>query len=246
MSSVKPESTARTLVFAGAVALGCALIISATVYWLRPLQVAAGASSYMHAVINAAALVAAGQTLDEREILARFQQFDVRILDLETGTFTREVNPSRFDYREQFEAGQRSQPRFMPVYLLRDGQEIHCAVLPFYAQGMWSAIHGFVALSEDLTTIRGVAIYEHGETPGIGDRIQAPEWLRQWQGKRIYGSNGEYLFRISARPDDAAARYTVDAITGATVTVSAVDQAMARWFGDEGYAPLLAELRRAP
>ena len=243
MNKARPETTLSALVFAAVVALGCALIISTTVYWLRPLQMEEGANDYIRALINAAGLNAVAGDATDHEISELYQQFEVQVLDLDSLAFTSEINPARFDHRLQFESGQRNSPRFMPIYLIRDGERIQTAVLPFYARGMWSGIHGFVALSDDLSTISGVSIYEHGETPGIGDRIQAAEWLKQWEGKRLYGKNDEYRFTISAIPENEAAQHAVDTITGATVTVSAVDAAMSRWFGNDGYAPILAEWR---
>ncbi len=90
-----------------------------------------------------------------------------------------------------------------------------------------------------------MVIHDHGETPGIGDRIQRPAWLDSWRGKRLYGPDGGYRFRIISNPGQDQAPHAVDAITGATVTVVAVDAALAEWFGSDGYAPVLQSLREA-
>jgi Na+-transporting NADH:ubiquinone oxidoreductase subunit C len=106
---------------------------------------------------------------------------------------------------------------------------------------MWSTIHGFIALGPDLATVAGVRFHEHGETPGIGDRIEDRAWLASWAGKRAYGDAGEVVLRIGGTRADPAAH--VDAITGATVTVGAVDRLVSFWLGPAGYGPFLAALR---
>jgi Na+-transporting NADH:ubiquinone oxidoreductase subunit C len=243
MPGATPESTLKTLGFAVGVAFFCALLVSAAVHWLRPIQFAANSIGYTRAILETARLVAAEDALTDREIIDRFLDFEMRVIDLETGRFADLMTPATYDYRTEVNAGRTEHPRYMPAYLLYEEERLTLMVMPFYGPGMWSTIHGLVALEADLATVAGVTIHDHGETPGIGDRIQAPEWLAGWRGKRIYDPDGNYRFQVKALPDPDLAPYTVDAISGATITVSAVDQAMAQWFGSTGYEPVLATLR---
>jgi Na+-transporting NADH:ubiquinone oxidoreductase subunit C len=144
-----------------------------------------------------------------------------------------------YDYRTVAET--QGKPRYMPVYLLEQQGQLDRIVLPIYGRGMWSTIYGVITLAGDLTTVIGVAFYDHGETPGIGDRIENPAWLEQWRGKRLYTDAGELRFDIRSGSDADA--YRVDGITGATVTVSAVAAMIRDWFGPDGYGPFLAALR---
>jgi len=243
MSPPSSESILKTLGFAAGVAFVCALIVSTAVYWLRPIQLAASSIDYTRAVLDAARLGNVDGAVSDLEAIDRFLEFEVRIVDFDKHGFTKEVDPVGFDYRLQAAMEQGAKPRYMPMYLLRDGGRISTLVLPFYGPGMWSTIHGLVALETDLSTVAGGAIYDHGETPGSGGRIQAPGWVADWRGKRIYDQNGQYRFRIMSNPGEELAPFAVDGITGATVTVSAVDQAMLTWFGSDGYGPILADLR---
>ena len=249
------ESTVKTLAVAAGVALVCSLLVSTAVYWLRPIQLASGGIERNRAILDAAGLADSTETLPDREVLDRFGEFDPEIVDLASGRLVERAAPS-YDYRGALDdpaqtvaipadadiAGLGSRPRTMPVYILRRGRQIERIVLPVYGRGMWSTIHGFIGLEGDLATIAGVRFYELGETPGIGDRIQDPAWTAKWRGKRIYAEDGTLRFRIG-RADAAGADFRVDAITGATVTVTAVDRFVRYWLGPDGYAPLLERLR---
>lgn len=243
MTAPRVERPLTTVAFAVSVAFVCALIVSTVVYLLRPIQFAVASLDYTRAVLVAAGIVAAGETPSDGSIIDGFLAFDVRIVDLEKHGFTDTLDPAAYDYRVQVREGQRDRLRFMPVYLKWQDGRVASAVLPFYGPGMWSTIHGFVALGTDLATVSGVMIFDHGETPGIGDRIQNPEWLAGWRGKRLYDDEGRYRFHVASNPATSAKPFAVDAITGATVTVEAVEAAMAQWFGEEGYARFLAALR---
>jgi Na+-transporting NADH:ubiquinone oxidoreductase subunit C len=208
-------------------------------------------------VLVAAGLAERGSELGDREIAARFLELEPRLVDLDAGWYASADASviAAYDYRAAVEDPERvraiasgadlaslaSRPELMPVYLLREGGELERVVLPVYGQGMWSAIHGYVTLERDLTTIAEVWFYDQGETPGIGDRIQTPEWLAQWRGKRVYADDGTVALRVGGGETPALSR--IDAITGATITVTAVGRIVRYWLGDDGYAPFLDKLR---
>lgn len=249
------ESLGRTLAVAIGVALFCSLLVSTAVYYLRPIELALGAVDRNRAILDAAGIESA--TLDDRQVVDRFLELEARVVALDTGEFSSAVDAASYDYRAalddpdmrveippELDGGRLGvRPRYMPVYFVRDGDRIGRIVLPMYARGMWSTIHAFVALEADLSTIAGVAFYEHGETPGIGDRIENPQWQAGWVGKRIYGPDGVVRFRITADADAVPAEYRVDGITGATVTAEAVNTATRYWFSEHGYGRLLERLR---
>jgi Na+-transporting NADH:ubiquinone oxidoreductase subunit C len=251
------ESVVRTLAVAAGVALVCSLLVSSAVYWLRPIQLAYSSVERNRAVLVAAGLVERDAELTERELADRYLALEPRLVDLDAGRF---VNAdasivASYDYRAAMDDPERSReiaaaadiaslgsrPRLMPVYLQRVDSELARIVLPVYGRGMWSTIYGYVVLGADLRTVANASFYEHGETPGIGDRIQNAEWLGSWIGKLAYAPDGEVVLRIGGGDGPAASR--IDAITGATVTVTAVDRFVRYWLGDDGYGPFLAGLR---
>lgn len=255
--SERPESRFRTLAVAAGVALFCSLLVSSVVYWLRPLELAYSAIDRNRAIVRAAGIGGADAALDDRAVVERFVELERRIVDLASGDYTDAVDAKTYDYRAAENdplmrvdipgaldvARLKTRPRYMPVYILPGDRGPSRIVLPVYGRGMWSTIYAYVALESDLTTIAGVAIFEHGETPGIGDRIENPSWLGQWVGKRIYAADGAFRFTISSDTSVAAADYRVDGITGATVSSSGVNDAVRFWFSADGYGPFLERLR---
>ena len=252
------ESIGRTLMVATIVALTCSLLVSIAVYWLRPIQIAMQSIERNRAVLVAAGLAGPTETLEDAEVIDRFLNVETRLADLDAANFvTADANmAAAYDYRaaaddpdarrdidpERDTASLGARPFLMPVYLIESGGQIDRIVLPVYGRGMWSTIHGYIALERDFVAIADVWFYEHGETPGIGDRILNSEWLRSWRGKRAYSPDGVLELRVGG-PDDSAALAQVDGITGATVTVAGLDTFVRYWLGEDGYGPLLSRLR---
>jgi Na+-transporting NADH:ubiquinone oxidoreductase subunit C len=91
--------------------------------------------------------------------------------------------------------------------------------------GLWGEIRFYVAVEPDLRTIRGLAVYRHNETPGLGGEIAKPWFEEQFAGKRIPEEplDGDRLIRFAAAGTEAGP-HEVDAITGATQTCLAVER----------------------
>jgi Na+-transporting NADH:ubiquinone oxidoreductase subunit C len=196
--------------------------------------------------------------LDDREIVSLFLELEPQLVDLDAGEILAAdaSMTASYDYRlaaddpdasraiatEADIASLGSRPRLMPVYVQRNGGRLERIVLPVYGRGMWSTIHGYIALESDLMTVANALFHEHGETPGIGDRIQNPDWIAQWVGKQAYSEDGTLVLRIGG-PGDRSTPSRIDSITGATVTVAAIDTFVRYWLGDDAYGPFLANLR---
>ena len=134
--------------------------------------------------------------------------------------------------------------RYAKVYLLRDGDEIETIILPIRGYGLWSTMYGFIALEADGNTVSGLSFYEHGETPGLGDKIEYPRWLGLWPGKKVYDAAGEpqlQVIRGQAAADDP---HSIDGMAGATLTGRGVTNMLAFWLGGQGYGPYLRGLEQ--
>lgn len=237
------DGIARTLAVALGVALVCSFMVSAAVYWLRPMQLAYAEIGRNRAILEAAGLIGRDETVADREVAARFVTLEPLLFDTQTATFTTAVDARTYDYRAAADdtdtssavpdarntAGVARIARYLPLYRSSDPERV---VLPIQGRGMWSTIYGYLALEGDLATVAGVGFYEHGETPGIGDRIEDPAWREGWRGRRAIGADGTVVLDI-------------DGITGATVTASAVERLARFWLGPDGYGPALARLAEA-
>jgi len=245
------ESIAVTLLVAVGIALFCSALVSGAVYVLRPLQ-SAYALVERNRIIVELADIAPRETLESSDaaVVQAYLQLDAQVLDLDTGQFVAALDGRSFDHWHLSGAGAEQQSpqaapvsRLVPVYFVRRHGTVARLVLPVDGRGMWSTIYAYVALAADLNTIAGIGFYQHGETPGIGDRIQNPGWLATWVGKKIYDESGVAQIRV-ARSEGNADVHRVDLITGASVTSGSVGRMVNEWFGADGYGPWLAHLRR--
>ena len=115
-------------------------------------------------------------------------------------------------------------------------------VLPIQGYGLWGTIYGFLTLESDMNTIKGISFYEHKETPGLGARIEEPEWRAKWSGIHSYDENGNVATGVTKA--GTPKENWVDGISGATLTGRGVSNMIQFWLGEQGYKPYLDTLRK--
>jgi len=99
------------------------------------------------------------------------------------------------------------------IYIISaDGTEIGFAFLAV-GKGYGGDIDILVGL-EDETTLKGIAVIAHAETPGLGDKILKPDFTDRFVGVGIADV---------AVPDEGG---KIDAITGSTISTKAVIDAV--------------------
>lgn len=91
-------------------------------------------------------------------------------------------------------------------------------VFPIEGDAVWGNLKGFIALTTDLKEVMGVYFLSHSETPGLGGRIDEPQFKEQFRGIAI-DINDQQSNYIIYRPNPNG---QVDSITGATGTSNAV------------------------
>jgi Na+-transporting NADH:ubiquinone oxidoreductase subunit C len=258
---VNNDSPQKALLVVFVVALVCSILVSVAAIGLKPIQMRNQLVERSRNIVALTGLVPAGTVLSEDEILAAVEQLDIRVVNIDTGEFDTTIDPAEFDARaavndpelsieippadDVAKLGRRS--RYAVIYLVWADEELNRIIVPIHGQGMWSTLYGYLALEADLNTIGAVSFYEQTETAGLGDQIQRPDWQAQWQGRQLFDSQGKLRFRVAAgavEPGSTAARYQVDALTGASVTGDAVTRLVAYWFGPHGYADFLGRLQR--
>lgn len=126
--------------------------------------------------------------------------------------------------------------RYYPVFMFTksgDQSSIDAYVFPMFGAGLWDWISGFVAIDNDLNTIRGVAFDHKSETPGLGARISSDEIQKRYVGKKIF-SNDNNLVSVSMLKGEGNAglnEHQVDGMSGATLTGKGVNEMMANYLG---------------
>ncbi|MFP4280532.1 MAG: Na(+)-translocating NADH-quinone reductase subunit C [Halochromatium sp.] len=243
----------KTLAVALVLCLVCSVVVSATAVSLRPLQERNAARALKSEVIKVAGLDEAGMSLEQA-----FQQIEQRLVDLETGEFVEDADPMSYSYRDAAKdpaassaldeadpAGIRRRPDRMPVYLVRRDGQLETIILPVYGAGLWSTMHGLLALAPDGRTAKALTFYEQRETAGLGSEVAGERWLSEWPGKVLIDEDGEPVIEVvkgNVDPDTPNAEHRVDGLSGATLTSNGVTHLMRFWLGEQGYGPFLARL----
>jgi len=96
------------------------------------------------------------------------------------------------------------------VYLGIKNKEVFAAALPGKQNGFWGQPLEVLVLVNREGSIRDVIIRNHGETPGIGTKVDSEVFLSQFQGKGLIV--GQRSFSLDE----------VDVVSGATVSSRAV------------------------
>lgn len=120
--------------------------------------------------------------------------------------------------------------RLYPVYKYMsesNPDEVEAYIFPIYGVGLWDDIWGYLALENDLATVKG-AIFDHaGETPGLGARITSVEVQERFTGKKIYDEVGKLVAvrMVKGETGDPTVYndHEVDGLSGATITAVGVN-----------------------
>ncbi|MGW8122033.1 NADH:ubiquinone reductase (Na(+)-transporting) subunit C [Roseivirga echinicomitans] len=124
-----------------------------------------------------------------------------------------------------------AEQRVFPVFKYKNGNEM-AYILPVYGAGLWDAIWGFVALNEDLETIKGVTFSHKGETPGLGARITENEVQDRYQGKYVVQNNelvSVTMVKGEGTPESKLGPTKVDGLAGATLTANGINAMLSNY-----------------
>ncbi len=252
---VKTDTTARSLGVTLAVAFVCALLVSMVAVKLRPIQqanVEAERIAQLELVLEALSDIGNSMTIDKLE---------ARFVELESGAFDDGIDAASFDAQraavkpdsstvipaELDLAGLKRRALHAQVYLVRDATgDVELVILPVSGRGYQSTLRAWLVMDGDARVVRALKFYQHGETPGVGARIDEPEWEKQWRDLPAWDEDG--VLRIGVRSKSGGASgddafFQVDGISGATRTTQGVDGMMRFWLGEFGFGPFLQRLR---
>lgn len=259
----KPKSNnAKTISVALTLCLVCSVLVSAVAVGLKPAQVENARLDRNKNILVAADMYNAESDTPE-DVAERFKDFDVEIIDLNKGTYLDDnaLVDAGIPDRNEYDASQATKnqalsedlgnndpagigrkPKYAKVYVKKDDAgKAELVVLPIQGYGLWGTIYGFLTLESDMNTIKGISFYEHKETPGLGARIEEPEWRAKWTGIESYDENGNVATGVTKA--GTPKENWVDGISGATLTGRGVSNMIQFWLGDQGYKPYLDMLR---
>lgn len=253
--SAKQDTISRTIIVALLLCIACSVVVSAAAVLLKPQQIANKELDRKSNILAAAGLKKEGVSIEET-----FKQVTPKVVDLKTGKFTDAVDVATYDAKKAAKdpaqshlldkatdiASIKRTAKYKTVYLVKEGDKVKTLILPVHGYGLWSTLYGYLALDGDLNTVKGLSFYSHAETPGLGGEVDNPAWKASWQGKKIYKDAGEpKIALIKGKVDTSTpdAEYKIDGLSGATLTSNGVTNLMKFWMGENGYAPLIKNLK---
>jgi len=252
--SLPNDDPKKTILIALLLCLVCSILVSTSAVFFKPQQQANKAND-----IKKNILAVTGLLSKDADINQLFEQFEVKIVDLDSGEYV-DIDAGTYDqYKasrdpqqsiklspKQDLAGIGRRANLAPVYLLKQGDMVKQVVLPIHGYGLWSTLYGFVSFEGDFNTIGGLQFYAHAETPGLGGEVDNPKWRKQWQGKKAFNDQGELKIEVIRGHVDfkvAGAEHQVDGLSGATLTSRGVSNLVNYWLGDHGFGPYLNKMR---
>lgn len=255
LKALPNEAPLKVYVITLSICLVCALVVTSVSIHLQPIQKANAAAYQQGNALKVAGLtgVSTEEALADKRLLPLY-------VDLQTGALVTDV-PSDYKTDEAANDPELSRPlsedddiaglnrleKIAPLYHVRDKKgRLERVVLPVRGKGLWSTLYGFLSLNAappskkalPFSEIYGIVFYKHGETPGLGGRIEDEAWQASWQGKIAYDAKtGEVILKVGGKDGD------IDALSGATMTTRGVDNLVRFWLGENGFKPYLTRLR---
>ena len=249
------ETIGKTIGVAACVCVVCSVFVSTAAVVLKPIQDRNRSLEKKTNVLMAAGLLKAGEAAD---VDALFGEIETQVVDLSTHALVDDVGPEDVNPAKDAQDPNRSIEvkdkrlgikrlgKYQPIYLNREGDRIDRVILPVVGKGLWSTMYGFLALDSDMTTVKSLAFYQHGETPGLGGEVDNPNWQHSWIDARAFDKEwSPQIVLVKGRTKgrvDPAAPSEVDGLSGATLTARGVENLVRFWLGEEGYGPILQKL----
>ncbi|MDW3094937.1 MAG: Na(+)-translocating NADH-quinone reductase subunit C [Gammaproteobacteria bacterium] len=249
------DSTTNILLVAITLCLVCSVIVSTAAVKLRPQQ---EMNKILDQKINI--LKVSGLWQDGADIESLFSSIDTRIINLDTGEVTDEIDVATFDQRKASKIAELSikldddvdvaninrRSNFAKIFLVKNDNKIDRYVFPVHGYGLWSTLYGYVTLEKDMNTIYALKFYDHRETPGLGGEVDNIKWQSSWKGKKLFDADGQLALKIikgSVVPGNAEESYQVDGLSGATLTSDGVTNMFHFWMGELGFEKFMNKVR---
>ena len=250
--SLPNESRTKTIVIAFLISSVCAVMVTGATVALRPIQ---AQNRALEQQTRLEALLAEIPGLSQILAASDEMALSTVVVDLRRAEAALDVTPETLPAAlansgnwtelspQEDIANLGSRANLKQVYLLRGPDDrVELVILPVSGTGYGGPIEAMIAIEADMNTVAGLAVMSHGETPGLGARIDEPAWRTQFAGKQVADETG--TVRLSVAQGTATTEYEVDAITGATRTSTAMARMLQFWLGPQGYGPLLDAIRR--
>jgi len=210
------DSNRHTYLFAGVMVITIAFVLSFTSESLKELKADNVKKEKMQNILFAAGI---NVSRDESEEL--YTQYIIEELSLKNnGDIDNSVSAFNINLALEIKKDINSQ-RF-PLYVANIDDNRYY-IIPLRGNGLWNAIWGYIALKEDVNTIKGVSFGHQAETAGLGAEITEDWFTNSFVDEKILNDNGDfvgvYVTKTNNDPENTDKNDNeVDAISGATIT----------------------------
>jgi Na+-transporting NADH:ubiquinone oxidoreductase subunit C len=210
------DSNKHTYIFAILMVVSVAFVLSFTSESLKDLQNSNVKKEKMQNILSS---VGINVSRDESEDLYMDYISEELSLKLD-GTIDTDIEA--FDINLALEVKKDSDTQRFPLYIANVENE-KFYVIPLRGAGLWAEIWGYIALREDINTIKGVSFDHKSETAGLGAEITEDWFIDSFTDEKINDSQGNfvgvYLTKSNNDPrNEDKMDNEVDAISGATIT----------------------------
>lgn len=247
------EGDLKIFIVALSLAFVCSVVVSVTAVSLDPIQKKNAALNR-----NKNVLIAAGEFNSQTDVEKAFANISAGFVKMGEGEFNVSENVSDFyENLQQISSSEETSmrtenlnpdigfsrvPSKMPAYIFRKDGKINKVVLMVYGKGLWSTLYGFICIAPDGRTVQGLTFYQHGETPGLGGKVDNKQWKEQWENKKVYDKSGDLRIQVikgdvDKNADDAI--YKIDGLSGATMTTNGVNNLVRFWMSEFAYGSFL-------
>ncbi len=201
--------------YASAMVIIVALILSGAATLLRPLQERNMRIEKMQNILSAINIPAS--RAEAEDLFNRYIQV-AKIVDHQG----EEIDGDAFEVELQDEIRKEVKDRQLPVFIADvDGETYY--IVPLRGAGLWGPIWGYVGLEADLVTIAGANFDHSSETPGLGAEIADRSFEQQFRGKKIFDEEGNFRpVRVIKGVAPPGEPHLVDGISGGTITSNGV------------------------
>ncbi|KEI71341.1 Na(+)-translocating NADH-quinone reductase subunit C [Endozoicomonas elysicola] len=257
------DSIKKTLLVTVVLSLICSVLVSAAAVFLKPVQDQNIKLDVQRNILAISGLTSDAKALSVAEVAELYKRIQPRLVDLKTGKFVDEANGLTVDQYDQRVAakdpkasealagskdiaGIKRQADVAKVYLVEQDGKMQTLILPVHGYGLWSTMYGFLALENNLNTVKGFGFFEQAETPGLGGEVSNPVWKSRWSGKEIYGVDGQVALHVikgGVDPANPGAMNQIDGLAGATLTANGVSNLIKFWLSDTGFKLFLNNLK---
>lgn len=208
------HSNNYTFIYAAIMTVVAAVLLALAAEGLRPMQ-------EVNIKLEKKANILSAARVDVSDKAALDELYDNNVKEIvvdKDGNVKEGVKAFDLNLQEELKKGDDMS---LPLYLYETEEGESVYIVPLHGAGLWGPIWGFISLEDDFNSVYGANFDHKGETPGLGAEISTDEFSNQFQGKELFGDEGEQValkvVKYGTEPN-MDAEHRVDGISGGTIT----------------------------